>query len=67
MISATQSRKVQKLQDDLENIKIANDEKYKISPYYLLYRFWDIMFDKVIKHMNKFNNDLISIEESIYE
>lgn len=67
MISSTQSRKVQRLQDEMENMKIATDEKYKVSPYYLLYRFRDIMFDKVIKHMTKFNNDLINIEESIYE
>jgi len=67
MISSTQSKKVQKLQDELEKMKIADDEKYKVSPYYLLYRFWDIMFDKVIKHMIRFNNDLIHIEEDIYE
>ena len=42
------------------------DEEFKISPYYILYKIIDVMYDKVLVALNKFNIDLGSLEESIF-
>lgn len=42
------------------------DEEFKISPYYILYKIIDVMYDKVLVALNKFNLDLNSLEESIF-
>lgn len=41
-----------------------NDEKFKLSPYYILYRIIDTMYDKVLKWMTKFSQDLVKIEDN---
>lgn len=67
IISDVYSKKIAKLLQEIQNIEVENDEKYKLSPYYVVYRFWDIMLDKVFKHMHKFNKDILDIEEEIYD
>ncbi len=42
------------------------DEEFKISPYYILYKIIDVMYDKVLVALNKFNLDLNNLEESIF-
>lgn len=42
------------------------DEEFKVSPYYILYKIIDVMYDKVIWALNKFNQDLNKIEESVF-
>ncbi|MCF7835276.1 magnesium transporter CorA family protein [Candidatus Gracilibacteria bacterium] len=42
------------------------DEEFKVSPYYILYKIIDVMYDKVIGALNKFNQDLNKIEESVF-
>lgn len=41
-------------------------EKYKISPYYILYKIIDIMYDKSIKLLSKNSKDIIWLEEKIF-
>lgn len=42
------------------------DEEFKISPYYILYKIIDVMYDKVLVALNRFNLDLNNLEESIF-
>ena len=51
--------------DDLKEKE--KDEKYKISPYYILYRIIDQMYDKILIWLNKFTKDLVKIEDSIFD
>ena len=57
---------VEKIQNQYrEEIKEAeDDEKFKLSPYYILYKIIDAMYDKVLSWMTKFNQDLIKIEDT---
>ena len=41
-----------------------DDEKFKLSPYYILYKIIDAMYDKVLTSMPKFNQDLVKIEDT---
>lgn len=49
--------------DDLKEWK----EDFKVSPYYILYVMIDVMFDKVLSGLNKFNKDLTHIESGVFE
>lgn len=40
-----------------------DDEKFKLSPYYILYKIIDAMYDKVLTWMTKFSQDLVKIED----
>ena len=57
---------VEKIQNQYrEEIKEAEaDEKFKLSPYYILYKIIDAMYDKVLTSMTKFNQDLVKIEDT---
>lgn len=56
---------VEKIQDKYrQEIKEAeDDEKFKFSPYYILYMIIDAMYDKVLTGMTKFSQDLVKIED----
>ena len=56
---------VEKIQNQYrEEISEAeDDEKFKLSPYYILYKIIDAMYDKVLAWMTKFNQDLVKIED----
>ena len=41
-----------------------DDEKFKLSPYYILYKIIDAMYDKVLTSMTKFSQDLVKIEDN---
>ena len=49
--------------EDLEAWK----DDFKVSPYYILYVLMDVMYDKVLSGINKFNKDLNVIESGIFE
>lgn len=53
----------EELQEDKEEW---NDIKYKVSPYYILYRIIDGMYDKTLSGLRFFTNDLRSIEQNIF-
>ena len=42
-------------------------EEYKISPYYILYKIIDVMYDKILLWLNKFNQDLTEIEKQVFD
>jgi Mg2+ and Co2+ transporter CorA len=50
----------------VEDLK-AGKEDFKVSPYYILYVMIDVMYDKVLLGLNRFNRDLNSIESGIFE
>ena len=56
---------VEKIQDQYrKEISEADaDEKFKLSPYYILYKIIDAMYDKVLTWMTKFSQDLVKIED----
>jgi len=57
---------VEKIQNQYrEEISEAeDDEKFKLSPYYILYKIIDAMYDKVLTSMTKFSQDLVKIEDT---
>lgn len=42
-------------------------EEYKVSPYYILYKIIDVMYDKVLLGLNKFNLDLMEMEKQAFD
>ena len=57
---------IEKIQDQYrEEIKQAeDDEKFKLSPYYILYKIIDARYDKVLTSLTKFTQDLVKIEDT---
>jgi magnesium transporter len=51
--------------DDLKTVD-EEDKALIISPYYLLYRILDALYDKTIQGLNKFSDDLNSIQDKIF-
>jgi len=43
-----------------------SDEEFKISPYYILYKVMDTMYDKSIKMLTKSSKDMIILEEQLF-
>jgi len=43
-----------------------SDEDFKISPYYILYKVLDTMYDKSIKMLKKSNKDVANLEEQLF-
>lgn len=41
-------------------------EAYKISPYYVLYKIVDVMFDKALNILNKISRDTVYMEEQVF-
>gem|GEM_PF-5382530 len=38
-----------------------------ISPYYILYKLVDGMYDKALKSLNKFTKEVMSLEEDMFD
>lgn len=57
---------VEKIQNQYrdEIAQAEDDEKFKLSPYYILYKIIDAMYDKVLTWMMKFSQDLVKIEDN---
>jgi len=43
-----------------------SDEEFKISPYYILYKTLDTMYDKSIKMLNQSAKDVANLEEQLF-
>jgi len=56
---------VEKIQNQYreEIAEAEDDEKFKLSPYYILYKIIDVLYDKVLTWMTKFSQDLVKIED----
>ena len=50
----------------LSNSIAESDEDFKISPYYILYKIIDTMYDKSIKMLNKSSKDVANLEEQLF-
>ncbi len=60
---------IEKIRQEYEQeIKEEGDEaeEYKISPYYILYKIIDVMYDKILLGLNKFNLDLMEMEKQVF-
>lgn len=61
---------IQKIRDAYEK-EIEESEKeeweYKISPYYIFYKIVDVMYDKILLGLNKFNLDLMEMEKQVFD
>lgn len=61
---------IEKIRQEYENeIREEGDEaeEYKISPYYILYKIIDVMYDKILLGLNKFNLDLMEMEKQVFD
>ena len=52
---------------DLREDEDRDEHKFKLSPYYILYKIIDVMYDKVLFALHKFNLDLSSLEEEVFD
>ncbi len=52
---------------DLREDEDRDEHKFKISPYYILYKIIDVMYDKVLLALQKFNQDLNELEEDVFD
>lgn len=46
---------------------LEEEEAYKRSPYYILYRIIDAMYDKVLHALLMFSQDLRVMEDAVFE
>lgn len=49
-----------------ETKNLEDPEKYKISPYYILYKIIDVMYDKTLRLLNKSARDIMILEEEVF-
>ena len=65
-ITSYVTNNVEKIQNQYreEIAEAEDDEKFKLSPYYILYKIIDAMYDKVLTSMTKFSQDLVKIEDA---
>lgn len=67
-ISSHQTTHLERIREEYikETQDIEDHEKYKISPYYILFKIIDVMFDKTLRILNKSNKDIVALEEEIF-
>jgi magnesium transporter len=67
-ITSLPSNNIEKIKKEYEDeiSEREEDEKYKISPYYILYVIIDAMYDKSISVLNNSNKDIIELEKWIF-
>lgn len=52
---------------DLREDEDRDEHEFKVSPYYILYKIIDVMYDKVLLALHKFNLDLSELEENVFD
>ena len=67
-ITSLPSNNIEKIKAEYisETSDLEDPEKYKISPYYILYKVIDTMYDKTLDLLNKSNKDIMNLEENIF-
>lgn len=67
-ITSHKTNHIEKIKEEYiaETKDLDDPEKYKISPYYILYKIIDVMFDKTLKLLNSNNKDIMYLEEEIF-
>ncbi len=56
----------QAYKQEIETEKDEEDKEFKITPYYILYKILDAMYDKTVNLLTKFSKDIFMIEEKIF-
>jgi magnesium transporter len=67
-ITSLPSDNIERIRDEYQSEinESEDDEKYKISPYYILYTVVDVMYDKAINILTKSNKDILGLEKSVF-
>lgn len=67
-ITSHQTSHIESIRQDYidETQDLEDPEKYKISPYYILFKIIDVMYDKSLKMLNNINKDIMFLEEEIF-
>jgi len=67
-ITSHKTNHIEKIREEYlwETKDLKNPEEYKISPYYILYKIIDVMFDKTLKILTKNWKDIMFLEEEIF-
>lgn len=67
-IPSHKTNHIEKIREEYitETKDLEDPEEYKISPYYILYKIIDVMFDKTLKLLNSNNRDIMYLEEEIF-
>ncbi len=64
-VTSNVTNNIQKIQDIYrEELEQDSSDKFKFSPYYILYKIIDVMYDKAIVGLAKFSQDLVKMENS---
>ncbi|MDD2907232.1 MAG: magnesium transporter CorA family protein [Candidatus Gracilibacteria bacterium] len=68
-ITSLPSNNIEKIKEEYinETNELEDPEKYKISPYYILYKIIDTMYDKTLDILGKSNKDIMNLEEGIFD
>jgi len=67
-ITSHMTNNIQKIQDTYRAELAEEDaEEFKLSPYYILYKIIDAMYDKALVGLGKFSRDLMRIEDSAFD
>jgi len=67
-ITSHMTNNIQKIQDTYRAELAEEDaEAFKISPYYILYKIIDAMYDKALVGLGKFSRDLMRIEDTVLD
>jgi magnesium transporter len=63
-VTSHTTNNIQKIQDTYRaELEESDSEAFKLSPYYILYKIIDAMYDKVLVGLGKFSQDLVRIED----
>ncbi|MBO4203623.1 hypothetical protein J5893_02195 [bacterium] len=67
-VTSNHTNNIQKIQDMYrKELEEDSSEAFKLSPYYILYKIIDAMYDKALIGLAKFSQDLIKIEDVTLE
>ncbi len=62
-VTSNLTNNIQKIQDTYrEELEKDSSDAFKLSPYYILYKIIDAMYDKALIGLAKFSQDLMKIE-----
>ena len=67
-ITSHMTTNIQKIQDTYRaELEEEDAEAFKLSPYYILYKIIDAMYDKALVGLGKFTRDLVRIEDETFD
>ena len=67
-VTSHMTNNIQKIQDTYRaELAEGDSEAFKFSPYYILYKIIDAMYDKALIGLGKFSRDLLRIEDTAFD